>query len=157
MGENTVVITERDGKYAVQNNGIPEITLIGILECLVFEMKSVKRRKSEIEQKQSSAAEPGEIIPQTEGNREESSRKPGEDESIEKLKDSEPETKREVVEKTSAPDLRTRIGNAIRAIRELGAVIEDTDLSDLTEEELKTELEELTSQYKRLKTSKGAK
>jgi len=78
-------------------------------------------------------------------------------ESIEKLKDREWENKREVVEKTSAPDLRTRIGNAMRAIRELGAVIEDTDLSDLTEEELKAELEELTSQYQRLKTSKGAK
>ena len=104
-----------------------------------------------------SAVQSGELMPQTEGKREESSRKPVEGESIAKLKAGEPGLKREVVEKTSAPDLRTRIGNALRAIRELGAVIEDTDLSDPTEEELKAELEELTGQYKRLKTSKGAK
>lgn len=48
-----------------------------------------------------------------------------------------------------------RIGNAIKAIKGLGGDIEDTDLSNLTDEALQAELEELTNQYKRLKTSKG--
>ena len=42
MTERTVVITERDGKYQVQNNGISELALVGILECIVFDMKSKK-------------------------------------------------------------------------------------------------------------------
>ncbi len=40
MNENTVIITERDGKYEIQNNGMPEFALLGILECIVFDMKS---------------------------------------------------------------------------------------------------------------------
>jgi hypothetical protein len=65
------------------------------------------------------------------------------------------DAKREVVEKVPAPDLRTRVGNAVKAIRGLGGQIEHTDLSSLTDEELQSELEELTEQYKRLKSSKG--
>jgi len=42
--------------------------------------------------------------------------------------------------------LRTRIGNAIKAIRSLGGEVEDIDRSNLTDEELQTELEELKNQ-----------
>ncbi len=43
MDKKTVVITEKDGKYQIQNNGISEFALIGILESVVFDMKSAGR------------------------------------------------------------------------------------------------------------------
>jgi hypothetical protein len=39
----------------------------------------------------------------------------------------------------------------------MGGKTEDADLSRLTDEELQSELEALTDQYKRLKNSKSAK
>jgi hypothetical protein len=44
MSEKTVVITETDGKYRVINNGIADFALIGILECIVFDMKTTSRK-----------------------------------------------------------------------------------------------------------------
>lgn len=58
-------------------------------------------------------------------------------------------------ESSAATDLRTRIGNAVKAIRDLGGRVETPDLSKMTDDDLQTELEELTAQYKRLKNSKG--
>jgi hypothetical protein len=49
MSENTVIITERDGKYEIQNNGMPEFALLGILECIVFDMKSAGRQHAHSE------------------------------------------------------------------------------------------------------------
>lgn len=141
MNEKTVVITERDGTYQIQNNGISEFALLGILECIVFDMKSANGKESGVEQKESPAK-------QKALNQEQN-------ETLQKLEETKPETKREVVEKSAAPDLQTRISNAIKAIRALGGKIEDTDLSNLTDEEMQSELEDLTSQYKRLKSSKA--
>ncbi len=143
MNEKTVVITEKDGTYQIQNNGISELALLGILECIVFDMKSTRRNESTVEQKESPAK-------QNDSNSEQS-------ETLEKSQEIQQETKREAVKESAAPDIRTRISNAIKAIRALGGAIEDTDLSNLTDEELQSELEELTEQYKRLKSSKANK
>jgi hypothetical protein len=143
MNEKTVVITEKDGTYQIQNNGISEFALLGILECIVFDMKSTRRNESTIEQKESPTK-------QNDSNSEQS-------ETLEKSQEIQQETKREAVKESSAPDIRTRISNAVKAVRALGGRIEDTDLSNLTDEELQSELEELTEQYKRLKSSKANK
>jgi predicted hydrolase (HD superfamily) len=129
MDDKTVVITEKDGQYELQNNGISEFALIGILECILFEMKSAKRKESPVKQTEI-RQESNEITE---------------------------ETKKAVAQESKAPELRTRISNAIKAIRDLGGNLEDTDLSSLTDEELQDELDDLTNQYKRLKNTKGNK
>lgn len=48
MNEKTVVITEKDGAFQIQNNGISELALLGILECIIFDMKSVSCRESSV-------------------------------------------------------------------------------------------------------------
>jgi hypothetical protein len=129
MDDKTVVITEKDGYYEVENNGISEFALIGILECILFDMKTA--RSKELPVKQTEIRQ--EAMEVTE------------------------EPKKMVIQDSKAPELRTRISNAVKAIRGLGGELEDTDLSNLTDEELQAELDELTSQYKRLKTTKGNK
>lgn len=54
------------------------------------------------------------------------------------------EIKREAAQELTASGIRTRINNAVKAIRGLGGRAEDTDLSNLTDEELQSELEQLT-------------
>ena len=169
MNEKTVVITEQNGTYHLQNNGISEFELIGILECIVFDMKTTSHRRPATEQIQP-PAQAKNITPEPNEKPNETihqSKEKDKEERIEEPKETDPGTKkendsaakREVASSSSAStlDLRTRIGNAIKAIRGLGADIEDTDLSNLTDEELQSELEELTSQYKRLKVSKDTK
>ncbi len=68
-------------------------------------------------------------------------------------KQTEPETKGEAAPAPNTSDLRTRISNAVKAINDLGGQADEGTRSDATEDELQTELEELTSQYKRLKSS----
>lgn len=136
MNERTVIITERDGKYQLENNGIPEFALIGILECLVFDMKSACRKVPPVHQTESSFEEKA---------------------LAQEQKKAAPEQDRKVAAQPNPPDLRTRISNAVKAIKGLGGDAEDTDQSQATEEELQRELEELTEQYRRLKSSKKTK
>jgi hypothetical protein len=143
MDEKTVVITERNETYQIQNNGISDFALLGILECIVFNMKSAAQRGSSIELKDTPTE-------QKKVNQEQTA-------TVQKSEAIEQKMKREVIHETAAPDIRIRISNAIKAIRGLGARIEDTNLSNLTDEELQSELEELTEQYKRLKSSKANK
>jgi hypothetical protein len=143
MDEKTVIITEKDGTYQIQNNGIPEFALLGILECIVFDMKSVSRRESSVEQKEA-------LTKQNDPN-------PEQNEAAQKSEAVQEEIKREAAQESTGPGVRTRINNAVKAITGLGGRIEDTDLSNLTDEELQSELEELTEQYKRLKSSKANK
>jgi membrane-associated HD superfamily phosphohydrolase len=142
MSEKTVVITEKESKYEIQNRGISELALIGILECLLFDLKSARRAESFISQPKEPQEPKQDEIPQ----------KPNKESSGEAY---QTEIKATAQEKNTS-DLRTRIGNAIKAIQGLGGNIEETDLSNLTDQELQDELEELTNQYKRLKSSKGA-
>ncbi len=143
MNENTVIITECDGTYEIRNNGVSEFALLGILECIVFDMKSAGRRHAHSEPKKQDAVR--------------------EEASIEKQttdvepKQTESETKGKAAPAPNTSDLRTRIGNAVKAIKAMGGKTEDADLSRLTDEELQSELEALTDQYKRLKNSKSAK
>jgi hypothetical protein len=133
MNERTVVITEKDGKYQIQNNGIPEFALIGILECIVFDMKNAGRRSEPVPEQAETVRLPEAAAAAVQ------------------------ETKKEIVQDASPNDLRTRISNAVKAIRSLGGEIEDSDRSNATDEELQTELKDLTEQYKRLKNSKAKK
>lgn len=143
MSEKTVVITETaEGKYKLQNNGLSEFALIGILECLVFDLKTATTRREAPEDRQQDEAA---VIAQ-----------------IGTIKESDPPVSppapvsEESVQEAKTTDmLRTRIGNAVKAIRSLGGKVTVSDLSDATDDELQTELEELTNQYKRLKSSKG--
>ncbi len=144
MGKNTIVITEKDGKYEIQNSGISEFALIGILECLLFDLKSARRREESFT---SQPKEPPEQI------QDEILQKPDK----ESMGEAAPQTEiKATAQEKGILDLRTRVGNAIKAIQGLGGNIEETNLSNLTDQQLQDELEELTNQYKRLKSSKGA-
>jgi hypothetical protein len=136
MDKRTVVVTERDGKYQIQNNGMTEFELLGILECIVFDMKNAGRMEMPAEQENAGFQKNETVLDQIEN---------------------EQQIKKESVQESSVPDLRTRIGNAVKAIQGLGGKTEASDLSKLTEEELQVELEELTNQYKWLKNSKATK
>jgi hypothetical protein len=129
MDDKTIVITEKDGQYEVENHGISDFALIGILECLLFALKSTNSKELSVRQ----------VNPR-----------------IEPKKANEEPNKANIQE-SKVSELRTRISNAIKAIRELGGNLEETDLDKLTDEELQAELNELTNQYKRLKNAKGNK
>lgn len=129
MSENTIVITEKDGKYQIKNNGISEFALLGILESIAFDMKTVKRQELSIEKESSGDTQNAvkELVPES------------------------------TASKSVAPELRTRISNAVKAIKSLGGEVTNFDVDSATDGELDEELQALTEQYKRLKTSKGTK
>lgn len=160
MDEKTILITEDDGTYRIEKNSISDFALIGLLECILFDLKSAGSRSSDISQSataEKSAADDRKIekpIEQSQTLRE--AEDAGEADSSENPKETAAAAANgEAPQTSAAPDLRIRIGNAVKAIRALGARIEDADLSALSEAELQSELEELTAQYKRLKSSKG--
>lgn len=135
MSEKTVTITELDGKYLVENYGIPEFAIIGILECILFEMRTARHEKPSVDvDKEELVVEKNEII----------------HEQKEALQESD----KKVPVEANTPNLRTRISSAVKAIKALGGEAEDTNRTQATEEELQTELEELTEQYRQLKNSK---
>ena len=131
MIEKTIVIAAEDNssKYKIQKNDFTDFELIGMLECLIFDLKSTDRKAISIQQPKDSA-DSKQSLPET------------------------PEIK-EPIKETNQTDLRTRIRNAIKAINNLGGQIEVTDLTNLTDQELQDELDELTDQYKRLKKSQA--
>ncbi len=129
MSENTIVITEKDGKYQIKDNGISEFALLGILECIVFDMKYAKRQALSSKEESSGVAQ-------------------------NVVKESVPEL---TASNSIAPELRTRISNAVKAIKGLGGEVTDFDADNASDSELQEELEALTEQYKRLKNSKGTK
>lgn len=135
MQDKTVVITEKDGAYTIQNNGIAEFALLGILECIVFEMKTA-RRESPIDKTLPEKSEPV-----------------AESNAAAVSVSAPPST----VPNAAAADIRTRIGNAVKAIRDLGGQVPDFDADQASIEELQEELSVLTEQYKRLKNSKTPK
>jgi hypothetical protein len=123
MNEKTVVITEMNGKYRIENNGISDFALLGILECIVYDIKSAKREATANEMM------PVNALPSIDNQA--------------------------IVQESNAPELRTRVANAIKAIRGLGGQTSHFDLSTASDKDLQEELETLTEQYKRLKNSKG--
>jgi hypothetical protein len=139
MSEKTIVITESEGTYRVQNDSLSEFELIGILECLVFEMKSARRHA--LPDKKTDAAAVSTTASQ---------------EITGQLVEAPQETSKETVQSSASLELRTRINNAVKAIKALGGEVGDVNRSGAMDEELQTELEELSNQYKRLKNSKGA-
>jgi hypothetical protein len=139
MSENSVVITESGGKYHIQNNGISEFALIGILECIIFDLKTVKRQESP-------SKEPPPI------NNLETAKEPVLQSVLAESVAPEP-----IAPQSNAPELRTRISNAVKAIKDLGGDVGGFDADTATNEELQEELAALTEQYKRLKNSKAAK
>jgi hypothetical protein len=154
MSEKTVTIIERDSAYEIQNDGISEFALIGILECVLFDMKTARSEKPIVEKESAASTETNEIAQKPEESKEEPKKE--RDDKPDNTPDEIPQPK--VVPPSSSPELRTRIANAVKAIKALGGEVDETgDRSGATEEELKTELEELTEQYKRLKSSKSVK
>jgi FtsZ-binding cell division protein ZapB len=157
MNEKTITITERDGEYQIQNSGMSEFTLIGMLECILFDLKSAQNRRPLTEQ-ESASAEQNEATYERKGADEQPSVESNEEQSAEAGKKSSEKPKSGITPATNAPELRTRIANAVKAIRALGGEADEMkNRKDATDEELQTELEELTEQYKRLKNSKSAK
>ncbi len=138
MSEKTVVITEKEGRYEIENNGISKFALIGMLECILFDLKTAGRR---ISTDNTAAVAPEALVHPAQENLKQTIKDVGKEESADK-------------NKGGNPDLRTRIGNAVKAIKSLGGEVGSSDLTDATDEDLQTELDELTNQYKRLKNSK---
>lgn len=162
MSEKTVTITERDGAYEIQNEGISEFALVGILECVLFDMKIAQSKKPIVEKETAANSETNTETNGTAQKPEDSNAEPKKerddkpDDKPDNTPDEIPQPK--VVPPSSDPGLRTRIANAVKAIKALGGEVgEKNDLSDATDEELKTELEKLTEQYKRLKSSKSVR
>jgi hypothetical protein len=112
MSEKTVVIAETDDGYLIQNNGISDFALIGILECILFDMKTAHH-----------AAKQTQTVTE--------SKEPVRESSLggNLQREVTPEEKSEAASNT--PDLRTRINNAVKAIKSLGGESEYTDLSTL--------------------------
>lgn len=146
MGRNVIVITVEGNQYKIEKNGISDFALIGVLECLVSDLKS-NRQKFEVltlpkeipvEEKTGISVE----APLNERTILESSAE---------INETIGEVSQE--ETSQANEIRNRIKNARKAIRELDGEVEETDLYNLTDEELQVEFEELTAQYKRLKSS----
>lgn len=147
MDKQTISITERDGTYHIQNNGISEFALIGILECIVFDLKTANGQKpqaAQIEEEKPAVeqSDQPEVFEKKEAAR-----------TPEKTREN---SGREAAQPSNSTDLRTRISNAVKAIKNLGGEADEKDLGSATDEELRFELEELTNQYKRLKNSKNS-
>jgi hypothetical protein len=145
MSEKTVLVTEKDGKYQIQANGISDFALIGILECVLFDLKAGRQFEVSVNRQ--------ETTEQTEKEAVQEAHKKTKPEPAAAA--SPPAIKTESHEKNT-PDLRTRISNAVKAIRNLGGEVENIDLSESGEDNLQALLNDLTDQYKRLKNSKSS-
>lgn len=132
---NEIIITESDGTYELESDGVSDFTLIGILECVLFDLKNKRTASKEV----STPSTPVQTAA------------PIEESAVEKLKIDVPKIEDIKTPATVVPDIRTRISNAMKAIRSLGGQTESIDLDNATEDDLQTELEALTEQYKRLK------
>lgn len=146
MSEKTITIKIKDGVYRIQNSELSHFELLGLLECVAFDLKTAGRGEKAIAG-ETAAADPK---PETTEERSEKASKT----------EAEPpagETAREQNPEQGAPDVKTRIGNAVKAIRSLGGEVSEFDLDAATDEELQAELEELKNQYKRLKSSQKPK
>lgn len=145
MSRNKITIIENNGTFEIEKENLSDFALIGILECVLFDLKSVRRNREQVSAGTISLVETVEEAAETE-------------KSAEKARETLPAPPQNTPEiAANTPDLRTRIGNAVKAVRNLGGKVEDIDLSGFSEEELQNELEELTAQYKRLKISKEKK
>lgn len=166
MKENHVIITEKDGSYQLENNGISKFALLGILECIVFEMKTAERRAPDAKEQPptetpaapqtATESAPTQKVTTTEAAEKSPEKTP--EKSPEKIAEKSPEkTIEATATKSNSPDLRTRIGNAVKAIKSLGGNVPKFEVETATDEELQEELSVLTEQYKRLKSSQTAK
>ena len=156
MGRNVIVITVEGNQYRVEKNGISDFALIGVLECLISDLKSNRRnlelnpapKEVSVEEKSESSAE--KAIVESPVREEEAILETSVDLNDQKGEISQ---KQEI---TQTNEIKNRITNARKAIRDLNGEVEETDLIGMTDEELQLEFDELTAQYKRLKNSQGA-
>lgn len=145
MTVNKIIIFENNGTFEIERENLTDFSVIGILECVLFDLKFARTAKAEF------SARPVPLNETVEKNSQN-------DESLGKNREDSSDSFRNAQENVVQNlDLKTRIGNAVKAIRGLGGNIEETDLTTFTEDELRTELEELTAQYKRLKISREKK
>jgi len=159
MAANVIVVTVDGNIYKIEKNGISDFALIGVLECILVDLKSVNRQgeSSQIAKEVST----------------EEFEKPVDENPVssEMSELSGPKTETELktsevpdIESTTAtateiptPDIKNRILNARATIRGLKGEVEESDLSIMTDDELQEEFEALTAQYKRLKNSQVMK
>ena len=167
MGTNVIVITVDGNLYKIEKNGISDFALIGVLECVLADLKAVNR-KGEVKSAPKTIENEGKpdslkedpIIEKKEGPVIEKEIEHAETEVAVREEHSEVKQPVENAQVTfAAPpsDLKSRIIKARQAIRDLSGQVDDLDLSKMTDEELQTEFDELTAQYKRLKSSQAAK
>lgn len=135
---NKITITESNGTYELENDGISDYALIGLLECVVHDLKNKRApsQESEVKAEVKLIEEIAATITEP---------------VVEEMKVDVPKFEDIKTQATVVPDIRIRITNAVKAIRSLSGQVEEIDLDKSTEEELQTELEALTDQYKRLK------
>ena len=150
MSERSIVITQENGSYQIHSSLLNEYELLGLFEQIVFDLK--RSKPAALKSKLSAsvpAAEPA-------ATAENPPAQTAAEATVEKTeKPPEPAARIRGVTTAQAADLRTRIGNAIKAIRDLDGRVENINLNKMSDEEMQIELEELTEQYKRLKKSKG--
>ena len=151
MSERSIVITEKDGTYQIHSSLLNEFELLGLFEQIVFDLKYLKKENNE----KQPVAEPA-LLPEPASVAENSPAPATLAAPVIKTEESKEAAPRiPGVTTAQAADLRVRIGNAVKAIRDLDGTVESADLSKMSDEELQVELGELTEQYKRLKKSKG--
>lgn len=159
MGANVIVISVDGNKYKVEKNGISDFALIGVLECVLADMKAARRQQEGQSAPKALSAPPADSPvndPPVNLAAEPSAPESGE---FSARPSNAVEEGIAVQSETSAatPDIRARILKAREAIRELKGEVDNSDLSKMSAEELQAEFDELSAQYRRLKNSKSAK
>ena len=153
MGSNVIVITVDGNKYKIEKNGISDFALIGVMECILTELKGTERKMENLpivttfEKKNESFQAETPVAPENEKT-----------EPTEAVK-SEPakEAKHDEQIQSKPGDIKSRILKAREAIRGLKGKVDDLDLEKMNDEELHIEFDELTAQYKRLVNSQPRK
>lgn len=169
MNERAMTITEQNGTFQISSAGFSSIEMLGVPEQIIFNLKHSGIVKTEIAAAAVLTAEKaaGEVklqpAPADASNEPETPstplhNKPPKAETDENAPSAA--TASFSTASTATPvreELRTRTGNAVKAVGDLGGKIEDADYAAMNEDELQAEPEALTSQYKRLKMSKAGK
>ena len=153
MAENKIVITVDGNQYQIEINGISDFAVIGVLECILSDLKGINRKMDNVVVNNTSeiTIEP---LP-TENVTAPVIEKAGANEPITPEIPNSPKPAEQPQPKPG--DIKSRILKAREAIRGLKGKVDDLDLDKMTDEELQIEFDELTAQYKRLVNSQPKK
>jgi hypothetical protein len=142
MGTNVIVVTVDGNQYKIEKNGISDFALIGVLECILTDLKAVRRRSEGAPAPKEGTAGRKVNLPKenplVEPVVESSKTEMGVDQETSDLSKTDNPV---VSHETSTPDLRSRITKAREAIRGLNGEVQELDLSKMSDEELQLEFE----------------